>query len=94
MSARSTGVRPPSAALRRAQRTFWVLLAVAILAAGFLSSSLAAPAGPVTGVRVAASGVVALTALALAARVMLALARAGTVPATGRRTGRMRIRRR
>jgi hypothetical protein len=63
-------------ALRRARRRFWLLLVMAALAAGALSSALAAPSGPLTGLRVATSGLVLLVSLTLAARVMIAVERA------------------
>ncbi len=59
----------------RPRRAFWVLLAIAVLAMGSLSSSLARPPGTWTGLTVAASGVVLLLASTLACRVMLALER-------------------
>lgn len=58
---------------QRARRSFWFLVIVAALAAGALSSALTAASGPITGLRVAASGVVLLGSLTLAARVMFAL---------------------
>lgn len=61
----------------------WVLVLVTVLAAGSLSSALKARSGPVTGVRVLASGIVAAVALTLAARVMLALERARRDRRTG-----------
>ena len=61
---------------RKAQRTFWILLAVTVLASGSLSSSLTATPSPTTGLRVAVSGLIALVSLTLAARVMIALSRA------------------
>ncbi len=61
----------PAAA--RPRRAFWVLLAIAVLAMGSLTSALARPPGAWTGLTVAASGVVPLPAAALACRVMVAL---------------------
>jgi len=58
---------------RPAHRSFWLLVAVAVLATGALSSALAAPPSPLTGLRVAASGLVLLGSLTFAARVMIAL---------------------
>ena len=60
----------------RARRVFWILTLIAIAAAGSLSKALAAPASTVTGLRVAASGLVLLAAVGLAARVMIAVERA------------------
>ena len=62
---------------RRARRSFWVLLLLAVLAAGSLSSALEAAAGPLTGLRVAGSGVVLVAAVILAARVLAVSERGG-----------------
>ena len=59
-----------------AQRSFWLLVLVAVLATRALSSALGASASPSTGLRVAASGLVLLVSLTLATRVMIALERA------------------
>ena len=67
----STG--PPTDPTRRARRIFWVLVALGALAAGSLSSSLGAAASPGTGLRVAASGLILIAAVGLAARVLFAL---------------------
>jgi hypothetical protein len=56
--------------MTRARRAFWTLVAVAVLAMGTLSTELAAPASPVTGALVAISGLVLVTALALALRIL------------------------
>lgn len=61
---------------RRALRWFWVLTLLSVAATGCLSAALAAPAGPLTGLWFALSGLVLLAALSLAARVMIALERA------------------
>jgi len=58
---------------RRARRSFWLLVAVAVLASGGLNAALLAPSGPLTGLSVAASGLILLASLTLAARVMVAL---------------------
>ena len=63
----------PQGSRRPAHRSFWLLVAVTVLAAGALSSALAAPPSPLTGLRVAASGLVLLGSLTFAARVMIAL---------------------
>lgn len=63
-------------ARRNPLRSFWILVAVAVLATGSLSSSLTATPSPTTGLRVAASGLIALLAITLAVRVMIALSRA------------------
>lgn len=62
------------AAGAKARRVFWVLVAIAILAMGSLTSALTRPPGMWTGLTVAVSGVVLLLAAALACRVMAALA--------------------
>nr|MBA3339244.1 hypothetical protein [Geodermatophilaceae bacterium] len=59
-----------------AQGSFWLLVAVAVLAIGALSSALAAQPSTLTGVGVAASGLILIASLAFAARVQLALGRA------------------
>lgn len=61
---------------RKANRSFWILVGVAVLATGALSKALMATPSPLTGIRVAASGLILLAAVALAARVMIALVRA------------------
>ncbi len=61
--------------LRRARRSFWILVVVAVLAAGSLSAALTAAPGPATGLLVAGSGLVLLVSLGLAARVLLAIER-------------------
>jgi len=58
-----------------AHRWFWSLVVVAVLATGSLSSALAAPPSPLTGLRVAVSGLVLITSLTLATRVMIAVER-------------------
>lgn len=60
----------------RAHRSFWLLVGVAVLATGALSSALTAQPSPLTGIRVAASGLILVTSLALTGRVMIALERA------------------
>ncbi len=61
---------------RRAQRSFWLLVTVSILAIGVLSSALAAPPSHAAGLRVASSGLILLASLTLATRVMIAIRRA------------------
>ena len=67
---------PPTSPWRRARRSFLVLALVAVLASGSLSAALASDPGPLVGLRVAASGLVLVASIALAARVMVALDRA------------------
>lgn len=62
--------------LRRARWAFWGLVGVAMLAAGSLSAGLRSAPSPLTGLRVAASGVALIGAVALAARIMVAVERA------------------
>ena len=59
-----------------AHRSFWLLVVVAVVATRALSSAFGAPSSPSTGLRVAASGLVLLTSLTLATRVMIAVERA------------------
>ena len=61
---------------KRAYRSFWVLVGVSVLAIGSLSSALAAHSSPLTGIRVAVSGLILIASLILTTRVMTALARA------------------
>ena len=63
----------PPRSSRRAVRSLWALVVVAVLASGALSAALTAPPSPVTGIRVAASGLLLLVSVLLAARVMFAL---------------------
>ena len=70
---RNSVSRPPQ---RRAHWVFWGLVGIAMLAAGSLSAALGAGPGPLTGLRVAFSGMVLIGAVALAGRVMVALERA------------------
>lgn len=64
------------APLRRARWAFWGLVGIAMLAAGSLSAGLGTEPSPLTGLRVAVSGIALIAALALATRVMVALERA------------------
>ncbi len=61
---------------RRARRSFWILVLVAVLASGSLSAALASDPGHLVGLRVAVSGVVLLASVILAMRAMGALERA------------------
>lgn len=61
---------------RRAVRSFWILFAVAVIAAASLEMALKATASPATGVRVALSGIVLASALTLDIRILTALDRA------------------
>ncbi|MBI3429859.1 MAG: hypothetical protein HY050_07400 [Actinobacteria bacterium] len=60
----------------RAHRSLWILILVAVLAGGILTKALGASPSPLTGVRVAVSGLIALGSLTLAVRVMIAIERA------------------
>ena len=62
--------------MTRARRSFWVLVAVAVLAAGGLSQSINARPGPLAGIGLATSAFVLVVSLTLAARVMVAIERA------------------
>lgn len=87
-----TGSRPgPSS--RRANRSFWLLLAVSILAAGAVGDALADDPSQVTGLRLAASGLLLVVSVALAARVLLSVDRA-RARARGTPTASSRPRRR
>jgi hypothetical protein len=61
---------------RRAHRSFWLLVTLAALSTGTLSDALTAAPSPLTGLRVAAGGLVLLGSLTLATRVMIAIERA------------------
>ena len=61
---------------KRAGQSFWSLLSLAVLAAGWLSAALAADPSPLTGLQVAASGLVLIGAVMMAARVLAAVERA------------------
>lgn len=69
--------RAPASPGFRARRVFWVLVVLAVLATGSLTTALAAPPGTVTALRVAVSGLVAMISVTLATRVMIALQRPG-----------------
>jgi hypothetical protein len=60
----------------RAGRSFWLLLAIALLSAGALSSAFRSTPSPGTGLRVAGSGTILVVAVALEIRVMAAVERA------------------
>lgn len=76
MSDRSQQPQADHPARRQAYYSFWLLVAIAVLATGALTSALSAQPSPLVGLRVAASGLVLLGSLTLAARVMIALERA------------------
>ena len=61
---------------RRAVRSLWILVGIAVAASGSLSSALAAGTGARTGAWLAVSGLVLAVSVVLAARVFLALERA------------------
>lgn len=65
---------------RQARRSFWLLVVIAVLATGGLNAALLAPSSPLTGLSVAASGLILLGSLTLAARVMIALEHARRRP--------------
>lgn len=59
--------------MKRITITFWVLVAVAIIATGTLSSSFGEAASPATGLKVALGGAVDAVSIALALRIFVAL---------------------
>ncbi|HEX6338593.1 MAG TPA: hypothetical protein VFZ85_16680 [Jiangellaceae bacterium] len=59
---------------RRARRAFWTLTVLAVVFAGALGKVLEAPPSPAVGLGVAVLGLLTFVVLALAARVLLALA--------------------
>jgi hypothetical protein len=59
---------------RRARRAFWTLVLLAVLLTGALGTLLRAPPSPGVGVAAAVLGLLTVVVLALAARVLLALA--------------------
>ncbi len=61
--------------MRRVRRSFWILFLIAVLAAGGLSWSLTASAGPLAAVTFAASALVLVAAVALDVRILIALER-------------------
>lgn len=65
----------PARTPRRAVISFWVLVGLAVISAGVVTSSVAAPASPGTAVTFALSAVTLIISLALAGRVMRALDR-------------------
>lgn len=76
MAAHAPQPRAGRSARQQAHHSFWILVAVTVLATGALSSALAAAPSPLTGLRVAASGLILVGSLTFAARVMIALERA------------------
>lgn len=73
--------------MSRVRRTFWVLVAVAVVATGSLSRALTADPGPATGVAVALAGLVALAAVGLALRILVVTGRAGRLDPDRRAAG-------
>ena len=77
-----------SRAYRRARRTFWTLVVLAVVLTGALGRLLQAPPSPWTGLAVAVLGTLTVAAVGLAARVLLALTgrlpRDRDQPSTGR----------
>ena len=67
---------PGRSASQKVTRRFWQLVAVTVLATGSLTSALAAPPSPLTGLRVAISGLVLIASLTLTVRVVIAVERA------------------
>ena len=61
--------------MRRVRVTFWLLVAVTIVAVGTLRRAIEWPDGPLAGATVAISGVIALTTAALVARILTVIGR-------------------
>jgi len=59
--------------MNRTRYTFWALVAVAATAMGALSTALAAPPSPTTGLGVALSATTLALSLGLAGRILLRL---------------------
>ena len=70
----------------RVRRTFWALVAIAVLATGGLSTALNARPGPVAGFAVATTSVTLATSAFLAMRILLVVGRRAPVdnPPIGR----------
>lgn len=64
----------------RARHSLRLLVLIAVAASGFLTTSLGAPVGPRTGLRVAVSGLILAGAVTLAARILVAVERARRQP--------------
>jgi hypothetical protein len=71
----------------QARRTFWALVAIAVLATGALSAALKAHPSPAAGATVAVSGLVLIITLTLATRILLALDHARRATRPPRRHG-------
>lgn len=67
---------PRTSSARVAHRSFWILVLVAVLAAGSLNTALAASPGRIAGISVLVSGSTLALSVALAVRVLAALDRA------------------
>lgn len=61
--------------MRRVRVTFWALVAVIVVAVGTLTQVIEWPDSPLAGATVAISGAIALTAAALAARILTVIGR-------------------
>ena len=59
--------------MRRVRITFWALVTVTNIATGSLTLAIEWPDGPLAGATVAISGAIALTAAALAARILIVI---------------------
>ena len=87
-AARRDGSAAPNAAVHRIRRTFWLLCAGTVIAAGVLSDALTRPAGAGTAALVAVSGVTAVIGVSLAGRILVVTSRLG--PSRTRRRFRRR----
>ena len=61
--------------MRRARRSFWTLFLIAILAAGGLTWSLSATAGPTAAIVFGVSALALVAAIALDIRILVAVER-------------------
>jgi hypothetical protein len=64
--------------LVRVRRNFWILLLAATMAAGLTSVAVRLPPSPAVGLLTACSSLAAVTAVALAGRILVVMSRART----------------
>ena len=74
---------PASVQVRRAQRWFWGLLVLAVLAMGALYRAIQQPAGPAAGLTLLLTGTVLILASVQAARILRALRGPARLPWRG-----------
>lgn len=70
-----------TAAYRRARRVFWICVAVAVVLTGALGAVARSSPGPLAGIAFGVLGILLVTAISLAVRLLLALT--GRLPARG-----------